>query len=268
METFMETVITLGTDIGKKILFALLVLAAGRILIRNLMRFLTNGRLMSRADGEVKTFALSFCKIGLYVLLIISIIGILGVPMASIVTVLASAGVAVALALQGALANLAGGIMLMLLRPFKLGDYVEASSMAGTVSEVTLFYTIFTTVDNKRITVPNGTLMNANIVNYSAERIRRVDLTFTCGRNEDIQKIRKLILDTVHENSLVLTENVPDLPFARLAGTTGDALEFSVRVWVYSADYWKVYHDLTEAVTEAFQTNQVSVPGIHILESR
>lgn len=266
MQAFFDTVVNLATQIGGKIIFALIVFIIGKIVIKKVTSFLEKGKLFNRTDGEVKTFMLSFVKIGLYVLLIVSIIGILGVPMASVVTVLASAGVAVGLALQGALSNLAGGIMLMFFRPFKLGDYVEASGVAGVVKELTLFYTVIVTVDNKRITVPNGSLMNANITNYSSEPVRRVDLTFACGKGEDPKKVQQIMLDTMKANSMVLS--APDAPFARLSGGTNESMEFTVRAWVNPADYWTVYFDLTQAITEALGANGISAPAVRIVESK
>ena len=151
--------------------------------------------MMDKIEGTVRTFILSFLKAGLYAILAISIIGIMGVPMASVVAVLASAGVAIGLALQGALSNLAGGIMLMIFKPFHQGDYVSAAGVEGVVKEVTLFYTVILTLDNKRITVPNGSLMNANITDYSAEELRRVDLRFACAKSEAPAKIQDMIRD-------------------------------------------------------------------------
>lgn len=154
--------------------------------------------MMDKIEGTVRTFILSFLKAGLYAILAISIIGIMGVPMASVVAVLASAGVAIGLALQGALSNLAGGIILMIFKPFHQGDYVSAAGVEGVVKEVTLFYTVILTLDNKRITVPNGSLMNANITDYSAEELRRVDLRFACAKSEAPAKIQDMPQDHVY----------------------------------------------------------------------
>lgn len=266
MQAFIDATANLCTQVGGKIIFSLLVLIVGKIVIKNIMKFLERGKLFDKTDGEVKTFVLSFVKIGLYVLLIVSIIGILGVPMASIVTVLASAGVAVGLALQGALSNLAGGIMLMFFRPFKLGDYIIASGVEGSVKELTLFYTVIVTVDNKRITVPNGSLMNANIINCSSEALRRVDLTFACGKGEDPKKVQDIMVETMKKNSLVLSS--PDAPFARLSGGTNESMEFTTRAWVNGADYWTVYFDLTQSITEALGANGISAPAVRIVENK
>ncbi len=254
-------------EIGRKIGFALLVLIAGRFLVKTLLRMLSRSRLFDKTDGAVKTFTLSFAQAGLYLLLGISVIGILGVPMASIVTALASAGVAIGLALQGALSNMAGGIMLMIFKPFQLGDYVDASGVSGTVREITLFYTILTTPDNKRITIPNGNLMNANVVDYSAEDVRRVDLTFSCAKNEDPARVRDIILDILDANPQILKE--PDPPFARLLNNTNEALEFAVRVWCRNENYWNVYFDLTQRIAEALAQAGVQAPAMRVItESR
>lgn len=263
MQSFVDTIINLATQYGGKILLAVVALIIGRILIKSVIKLLNKSKAFDKADGEVKTFTLSFCNIGLNIVLIISIIGILGVPMASVVTVLASAGVAVGLALQGALSNLAGGIMLMVFRPFKVGDFVESAGVAGVAKEITLFYTVFVTGDNKHITVPNGTLMNATITNCSTEEFRRVDLTFACGKGEDPAKVQSIILETVNKNSLVL--NTPAPAFARLSGGTNESMEFTVRAWVKGADYWTVYFDLTQAITESLGANGISAPAVRVV---
>lgn len=217
--------------------------------------------MMDEIEGTVRTYILSFLKAGLYAILVISIISIMGVPMASVVAVLASAGVAVGLALQGALSNLAGGIMLMIFKPFHQGDYVSVAGVEGVVKEVTLFYTIILTVDNKRITVPNGSLMNANIADYSAEELRRVDLQFACAKSEAPAKIQDLMIAVMKANSKVLSD--PE-PFARISGGTNEAMEFSVRAWCKSDDYWDVYFDLTQKITETMAENGVKAPAVRI----
>ena len=172
--------------------------------------------------------------------------------MTSVITVLASCGVAVGLALQGALSNIAGGIMLMFFRPFNIGDYVSASGGEGVVKEITLFYTTLLTIDNKRITIPNGSLMNANIVNFTVEDKRRVDLVFSCAKGEDIDKVQDVMKAVMNANEKV--EKDP-APFAQISGGTNEAMEFTVRAWCSSADYWDVYfalnHDITKALGEA-----------------
>ena len=167
-----------------KLLGALIVFLVGKILIGKVIGMLEKNHAIAKLDGSVRSFSMSAIKAALYVILFVTIINIMGVPMASVVAVIASAGVAVGLALQGALSNLAGGIMLVLFKPFRVGDYVDAAGVSGTVKEVSLFYTVIITTDNRHISVPNGSLMNANVVNYSTEPLRRVDLAFACKYSE------------------------------------------------------------------------------------
>ena len=263
MEAFISSLANLATSVGSKIIFAIIVLIIGRIVINAIVKLVKRSRFLNKTDGAVKTFAVSFVKISLQLLLVISIIGILGVPMASIVAALASAGVAVGLALQGALSNLAGGIMLMVFKPFKLGDYVDAADVSGVVKEITMFYTVVVTLDNKRITIPNGNLMNSNITDYSSEKFRRVDLEFSCAKNEDPAKIQNLMVKVMKENEKVLT--TPDQPFARLVGGTNEAMNFVVRAWCQNRDYWDVYFDLTQSITEALGEAGVKAPAIRVM---
>lgn len=267
MDSFVISLANIAVSVGSKIIFALIILAVGKIAIGMILTTLNKSRIFDKADGVVKTFMMSFVKIGLYVLLTISIIGVMGVPMASIVAALASAGVAIGLALQGALSNLAGGIMLMIFKPFKLGDFVDASGVSGTVTELTMFYTVIKTVDNKRITIPNGNLMNTNIVDYSAEEFRRVDLEFACAKTEKPSMVQDIMMNVIEQNPKVLSE--PDLPFARVNGGTNDAMTFSVKVWCANADYWDVYYDLTQGIIEALGAAGVQAPAMRVMnESR
>lgn len=262
MEAFISSLMELATAVGGKIILALVVLIVGSAVIKKIVKLVAKSKGLGKVEGTVQTFVMSFVRIGLYVILVISIIGILGVPMASVVAVLASAGVAVGLALQGALSNLAGGIMLMIFRPFHQGDYIEAAGVDGVVQEVTLFYTVLLSLDNKRITVPNGSLMNANVVNYSAEELRRVDLTFGCAKSEAPAQIQDLMMEVVKANSKVLS--APE-PFARLSGGSNEAMEFTVRAWCKGEDYWDVYFDLTQAITEAMGAKGVQAPAVRVV---
>ena len=231
MDALINSLANIATTVGSKVVLAILVFIVGKIVINAVMKLLKKN---ISADSSVKNLAVNFVKIALYVLLIVSIIGILGVPMASVAAALASAGVAIGLAWQGALSNLAGGIMLMIFKPFKLGDFVEASGVSGVVKEITMFYTVILTLDNKRITVPNGNLMNANIIDYSAEDVRRVDLDFSCAKSEDPAKIQSIMVKVMEDNAMVL--DAPDKPFARVSGGTNEAMNFTVRAWCNTED--------------------------------
>ena len=261
MDKLLSSLSELAAAAGGRLLLALAALVFGRMLIRSLLKLLDKSRLLDRAEGTVRSFTRSFVKIGLHVLLTVSIIGILGVPMASVITVLASAGVTVGLALQGALSNLAGGVMLMIFRPFRQGDYISAAGVEGTVREVTLFYTVLLTVDNKRITLPNGGLMNATITDFSSEELRRADLRFTCARSEAPARVQELLRETVLADARVLPQ--PE-PFARLTGSTDQALEFTVRAWCRSDDYWELYYDLTQRITETMAEHRIQSPAVRV----
>ena len=182
---------------------------------------------------------------------------ILGIPTTSFITALASCGVAIGLALQGALGNLAGGIMILIFKPFKIGDYITTASNSGTVSNITIMYTVLKTPDNKVITIPNGTLTNSVIENYSSSDKRRVDLVFTTAYDCDIDKVREILLAAANGHAKVLHE--PE-PFARLTKHGDSSLEYTMRVWCNADDYWDVNFDLIETVKRDFDANGISIP--------
>lgn len=249
-------------NVAGKLVLVLLVFIIGKIVIGFVLKRLSRAKALEKMDPSVKSFLLNFVKVGLYVLMVIMMISVLGIPMASVVAVLASAGVAVGLALQGALSNLAGGIMLLIFRPFNVGDYISSGDAEGVVTELNLFYTVIKTLDNKRITVPNGTLMNANVTNFSSEENRRVDLVFTCGKGEDVDQVQKIMLDVMNANSMVQKD--PE-PFASLSGGTNEAMEFTIRAWTKSATYWDVYFALTQDITKALGAAGISAPAVRVV---
>ena len=257
----MVNILAVVTTIVSHILLALVVFLVGRFIIRKFVKWLDKSKMMEKLDP----FLVSFIRIALFALLLVAIITILGVPAASIITVLASAGLAIGMALQGSLSNLAGGIMLMIFKPFKVGDYVEAAGASGNVTKITMFYTVITTLDNKRITVPNGSLMNANVTNLTSEPLRRVDLTFTCAKSESVEKIEALCLEAIASVPKALKD--PE-PFARVSGGTNEAMEFTVRAWCESADYWDVYFDVTQAIVNAFGREGVQAPALRVLNEQ
>lgn len=263
MEQTLQQIQTLLVNAGSKLLMALAVYLIGRILISRIIKTVAKLGSVEKMDPTVRSFISSFVKILLYAILVISIISILGVPMTSVIAVLASAGVAVGMALQGALGNLAGGIMLMIFRPFNVGEFISASGAAGVVREITVFYTVLTTPDGKKVTIPNGTLMNANVENYSSEAVRRVDLKFTCDRLEDFRKVQEIITAAVAANGKVLPEPAP---FVSLCGATNEALEFDVRPYCSSADYWDVYYSVVRDVSSALGKAGIASPKVRIVQ--
>ena len=261
----MEALTNLCTTVVGKVLLAIVVWFVGKFIVNKILGLVGKIKVLDKIEPNTRTFVLSALKWLLYVILVVSIVAILGVPMASVITVLGTAGAAIALSLQGSLSNLAGGIMLVIFRPFKVGDFVEASGVTGTVKEITLFYTVLNTVDNCRINVPNGALMNANIVDYSAEATRRVDLSFASAKSEDPKKIQDLMLEVMGQNEKVLKDPAP---FARLSGGTNEAMQFTARAWCKTEDYWDVYFDLTQAITEKLGENGVQAPAVRVISEK
>ncbi|MBO5021530.1 MAG: mechanosensitive ion channel [Clostridia bacterium] len=253
------------TTWGFKLLGALIVLIVGTKCIKALVKFLKTSPKLDRLDDSLRSFLASFSTILLYILLIITIAMILGVPATSFITILASCGVAIGLALQGSLSNFAGGLMILFFKPFKVGDYIEASGESGTVVEISVVYTVLLTPDNKRITLPNGALTNASIKNYSSEETRRVDLTFSADYSSDVETVKKIILENIEAHPLALKDPAP---FVRLSAHSDSALTYTARIWTKSTDYWDVYFDLTESVKLAFDKNNIKIPypqlDIHI----
>lgn len=247
----------LVTSVGMKLLIAVLIFVVGFFIIKSITKFVKKSPKLEKMDPGVRTFTASFLSIALYIVLFVTIAAVVGIPIASLLTVLASCGVAIGLALQGALSNFAGGILILLFKPFKVGDYIEASGGEGVVQEITVVYTVILTVDNKRVTIPNGALTNAVIKNYSAEETRRVDLTFNTATGCDIDKTRQVILDVIALHPLALKDPAP---FARLSAHKESSLEFTARIWVKSADYWTVYFDMKEAIEVAFAKNGIETP--------
>lgn len=257
MTNIWNLIVSFCVTAGGKILAAAVVLIVGCILIKYVMKLVKKAKGLAKLDATVANFAMNFIKALLYVVLVVIVISILGIPIASVVTVLASAGVAIGLALQGALSNIAGGIMIVVFKPFKLGDYVEAAGQSGTVTNISLFYTTLLTLDNKRVTIPNSAITGGSVVDYSAEDTRRVDLAFKAPYGTDIDLVRGTLLGVAE--SLPQTLKDPE-PFVRLSDHKDSALEFTVRVWCKSDDYWDVYFDLIEKANRAFKEKGIEVP--------
>ena len=262
MENFLKVLTEVCTTYGLKVLGAVLVWIIGKIIIGKLMKGVEKLPYIVKQDPTVALFICNFVKVLLYVILVIAMVSILGIPMASVIAVLASAGVAVGMALQGSLSNLAGGLMLLVFRPFKVGDYVATAGEEGIVQQIALFYTTLLTLDNRRVTIPNGTLMNANVVNYSHEETRRVDLTFGIAKSEDLNKVTEIMERCMKENEMVLEDPAP---FAGVISGTNESMVFTVRAWCKSANYWDVYFALTKAITEELGKAGIKAPAVRIV---
>ncbi|MBQ9187686.1 MAG: mechanosensitive ion channel family protein [Clostridia bacterium] len=238
--------------IAMKIVAALVILIVGLLLVKLVLKIVKKGKAFAKLAPEVQTFTLSAIKVLGYVLVVLLAVATVGVPTASIIAVLGSCGLAVGLALQGSLANLAGGIMLLLFRPFHVGDYINDGGNEGTVKEITLFYTKIATADNLQVTLPNAALSNAAIKNFSVNDIRRLDIDVTLSPAADTEKVRELLLDCAKDNKLVLDDPKPE---ALVTVTDSGLPTFKLRTWFKSANYWDVYFSLNEAVRHTLDKN-------------
>ena len=257
MENLINQLIPLATTVAGKLVGAILTLIIGKIIIKAVMKAVKKSKFIQKAETTVAHFLVSVLNIALNAIMIVIVIGILGIPMASVITVIASAGVAVGLALQGSLSNLAGGIMILIFKPFKIGNLVEVAGVTGTVADIGIFYTVIQTVDNKEITIPNGTVMASTVTNYSVHDTRRVDFTFSVAYGTDVEKVKAVLLDEANKHSLVLKDPAP---FARLSVQNANSLDFVLRVWCNSGDYWTVNFDIIEAVNARFVAEGIEIP--------
>ncbi len=253
----MLDLLTIALPVIKSIVFAIVVLIVGLILIKWITKFI--GKLIDKKglDATLKPFVKSTVSALLKVLLIVAIIGILGIDTTSFVALFGAVGLAIGLAFQGSLANFAGGVLIIITRPFKVGDFIEAAGQTGTVEAVQILYTDIITLDNKVIRIPNGSLSNASIVNYSEKETRRVDLEFGAGYDADYKKVISVLSDVAADHPLVLEE--PE-PFVRMSAHGDSAVMYAVRVWVKSADYWTVHFDIIEKVKERFDAEKITIP--------
>lgn len=256
-QAFLSLLVQFATSFGIKLLCAIILIVVGLKLTSWITKLVRTSAKLGKLDTSLRSFLASFIKIALYIVLIITVAMILGIPVTSFITVLASCGVAIGLALQGSLSNFAGGLMILLFKPFKVGDYIEAQGEAGTVKEISVVYTELLTPDGKRITVPNGALTNSTIKNYSAEALRRVDLSFSVAYDSSDEAVKDIIHTVIrsHPNALQDPE-----PFVRLSDHGDSALVYTARVWCKNEDYWTVYFDLMENVKSAFDQNNISIP--------
>lgn len=258
---YLEGLITKGlnfcVEAGKSIIIAVIIYIVGKALIMLINRMMEKMLSRRQVDPTIQTFLKSLVNILLMALLIISVVSALGVNTTSFAALLASAGVAVGMALSGNLQNLAGGIVVLLFRPFKVGDYIEAQGVGGTVQEIQIFHTILNTPDNKKIYLPNGSLSSGNITNYSKEPTRRVDFTISIDYGESIDKVRAVLKEIVTNDQRVLTTPEPVIALNALADSS---VNIALRVWVKSEDYWAVYWETNEKIYNEFNRRGINFP--------
>ncbi len=249
------------------IILAIVVLIVGLILTKLSVKLLSKGLSKTKLELTVIKFTTQVARIILYVLLVTVVLSILGIPSTSIITVIGTAGVAIGLALQNSLSNVAGGFLLMLTKPFKIGDYIISNGVEGTVSQISILHTRLDSISNQAIFVPNGQVVNAVVINNSGNDTRRVDLKFSISYNDDYAKARDLIMSIVEKHPMALKTPAP---FVRMVEHGASSIGIAARVWVKTADYWDVYFDLTEQVREGFIENEIEIPfdqlDVHVVD--
>ena len=250
-----------ASDIGLKIVMAIIIYIVGRFIIKKLIKAVGNLKSFKAMDVTAANYIVTFIKYALYVVLIVSIVALLGVPMSSVIALIASVGVAIGMAMQGSLANIAGGIMLLIFRPFNVGDYISTGSEEGVVKSISLVYTVLTTLDNRRVSVPNGNLMNASISNATAEATRRVDLAFDIAGSEPADKVVDVIMKAILTCDKVLGDPAPQVvPIEGVPGGIKDA----VRVWVKTENYWPVHAELMSKIPVVINGAKLAKPAAQI----
>lgn len=272
----MDKILEFIENLSEKILYylptlfwAIVIFIIGCILNRVVMNVFAKGVEKSRLDQTVRKFLASVIKILITALTLIIVLTVLGIPMTSIITVLGTAGVAVGLALKDSLSNVAGGVILLINRTIKVGDYVQIDSYEGTVDEISILYTKLTTVDNKDVFIPNGIIATSPFVNFSSEGNRRVDQIFSISYDNDYKKAIEAIKSVIDEHKLILKNE--DI-FIRLSELAASSMDIKVRVWTKNSDYWTVYFDLIEQVKIKFDEEGISVPynqlDVHVIDNK
>ena len=249
--------IDLSIQAGKSILVAILIFVVGRFLIKLINKLVAQMLDRRKVDPTIASFTKSFVNVLLMLLLIITVVSALGVNTTSFAALLASAVVAVGMALSGNLQNLAGGLLLLFFKPYKVGDYISAQGVDGTVKAIQIFHTIITTIDNKEISVPNGALSSGTVVNYSKNELRRVDQVVAVEYGTDVEAVRQAILDIANADERILKDPAP---FVELGALADSSVNFTVRLWVKSADYWGVWFALNRSVYEEFNKRGIAFP--------
>ena len=265
MEKLLDKLNELWVDAGIKLIYVIIILIVGGRLIKLITKLITKGRGFNRLDKSVSSFLLSFIKITLNILLIIIVAGIIGIPSTSIITLLGSAGVAIGLAMQGGLSNIAGGLIILIFKPFRVGDFLDTHTDAGTVKNISLFYTTLVTPDNRTINIPNGNLANSPSVNYSKESKRRLDIDLDVSYSNSIDDVKESIMKVLKKEKRIDQEKEI---FVKLTEYKESSMKYTIRVWVDKDDYWPVRFDLLENIKSTFDKDGIKIPynqlDIHI----
>ncbi|WP_010663704.1 mechanosensitive ion channel family protein [Marinilabilia salmonicolor] len=264
-----EQILDIALKYGGQLLLAILTLVIGLWVISKIVKGMKKMFEAKGFDASLQSFLISLTGIVLKIMLVISVVTMLGVEMTSFVAILAAAGLAIGMALSGTLQNFAGGVMILIFRPFKVGDYITSEGHSGTVKEIQIFHTILNTPDKKTIILPNGPVSNGSTVNYSTEPVRRVDFTFGIGYNDDIDKAKEVIMSVIEKDERILKDPEPFIGVINLGESSVDLV---TRVWANAADYWGIFFDMQETVKKEFDRQGVSIPfpqrDVHLFQAK
>jgi small conductance mechanosensitive channel len=257
------------TIYGMKVVAAIIIFIVGRWVARGVSNLIRRVMKKSKTDETLVSFVGNLSYVALLAFVIIAALNQLGIQTASFIAVLAAAGLAIGLALQGSLGNFAAGVLMIIFKPFKVGHYIEGAGVAGTVEEVQIFSTQLKTPDNKTIIVPNSKIMGDNITNYTMKATRRVDFVFGIGYEDDIDNARQVIERIINQDERVLKDPAPMVAVSELADSS---VNFTVRAWTNGGDYWPFYYDTTEKVKKQFDAEGISIPfpqrDVHVYEHK
>ena len=257
LSKLLETLIGFALQAGKSILVAIIIYVVGRFIIRMVNKIVAKVLVKRNVDLTIQSFVKRFVNVLLTTLLIVAVVNALGVDTTSFAALLASVGLAAGMALSGNLQNLAGGILLLLFRPFRVGDYITAQGESGTVKEIQILHTIIVTVDNRDVILPNGALSSGNMTNFSKEPLRRVDLTIGVEYGQDIDRVREVLQKLFAADTRILQEPAP---FVALGALSSSSVDITIRLWVKSEDYWGVFFDTNETIYKTFNKEGINFP--------
>lgn len=257
LEGGMSKLVDLAVSYGPKLIGAIVVLLIGLWVINMIVK--ATDRLMKKRkmDESLKPFLRGMINVVLKVLLVVSVMGMVGIEMTSFIAILGAAGLAVGMALSGTLQNFAGGVIILVFRPFNVGDFIEAQGFLGSVKEIGIFTTLLNTVDKKVIIIPNGPLSTGSLTNFSREPLRRVDWSYGITYGDDMEQFKKAMNDFIQEDKRILTDPEPFIGLSELADSS---VNFAVRVWVNAPDYWGVFFDMNEKVYKRFADYNLNKP--------
>ncbi len=253
----LNAVVQWMTTTGIRLVIAIVIMIVSFKIVNLFTKRLYKRLHKKNVDETIARVGSQALRVVLKLLILVCLVGYVGIETASISAVIASIGVGISLAVQGTLSNFAGGVIIIVMRPFKIGDYITSNGESGTVEDIKLFYTHIVTTDNKGVVIPNGQLANNVIVNASAKDTRRVDLVVSVAYGSDVQEVRRLILEVCNANELAFTDPAP---FTELSNMGDSSLDFTVRVWCNSGDYWTVYYSLLSTILSTLEENGIEIP--------